>query len=684
MRSRLNLRCITFCLLISSGTVWAHSNDHTKIWDLEILKSMKFSGGIDAALHDRKPALYENMYVFGDSFSDSGNLFGTRFIPNQWPFPLGSGVNVYAEPLAVIFTHKVPWPVFDNQSFPTARMASGLFNIRQRLDWFLGPNLFSQHVYDYKQKELFIFWGGFNDAKAFIRHEQANSPYRLPNFIPEVERYVAGINRVSSRDGDVIVMNIPDTLAFPGGRLSGRSTPLALGFRVLSQWLHLDFNQSNSLAYLEKLHRGTGVAGLEHLIQRDLADFKRKFWFIDPALIDHFAANYYQLQLDTVNTLNQQLYTTLKEKAQGNILYADMRSFVRELIDNPSYLGFDNVQSPECGPYSAANACHTHPADKRYYYLFGDDFNFSFKAQKEIFSYLSMLLATPFVLGGIYNSFLSTNIDINTGVVNGAAVKLGNLAAKPSLTLVYNRQWNYKDIVTYGYNLGFRVMNYRVPFTDLWVATSYFSPYITHQFGDYLSLGLENQTSVSYYEARREVSFEGREPMSLKDRYEKANLSGEKFLVAGTMHWHYDNDWLKASLKLLFGPGYALNHRYEDRTQTSTSVSFMPNNLFYLHGEGKLNLELKKFPTEQLRLGIEAQAQYNQSLTPLKLRGNTKHAPVQFRRKIKLITNYEGEWAVYLKYQASKRTTWRYGYQGRNYNYLIRQGVFVEIQNQFD
>ena len=79
---------------------------------------------------------------------------------------------------------------------------------------------------------------------------------------------------------------------------------------------------------------------------------------------------------------------------------------------------------------------------------------------------------------------------------------------------------------------------------------------------------------------------------------------------------------------------------------------------------------------------MQAQAQYNQSLSKLKLIGNTKHAPVQFKRKIKLIANYEGDWAIYMKYKKNKHSIIKFGYEGRNYNYLIRQGIFVDVHYQ--
>ena len=372
-------------------------------------------------------------------------------------------------------------------------------------------------------------------------------------------------------------------------------------------------------------------------------------------------------------------------------MYANVRLFINEMMSAPTYQdhGFDNVLSPECGPFSSANACHTNPQDKRRNYLFGDGFSLSFKGQKEIFSYVSMLIASPFVLAGIYNSFLSTNIDTNLDLINGYTVKVGNYATKPVFNLLYNREWQLSDEwplgdkITYGYNLGFKTMNYRLPFTDLWVATSYIAPYANLKILDWLTVGVENQTSESYYEARREVTFEGRIPMSAKDRYEKANLSAEKFLFAGTARLHYDDDIIQADLSGLFGPGYLINHRYEDRANTSTSISFAPSNLFYLHGEIKFDLEFKKFPADDLNLGLEGTGHYNQALTKLSLVGNTKHAPVKFRRKIKLITNYEGDWSVYLKKKMNKQGDLKFGYEGRNYNYIIRQGVFLKYQYRF-
>ncbi|QRN40948.1 MAG: hypothetical protein GKC53_02095 [Neisseriaceae bacterium] len=684
MKIRNLLSFVAYIFLLASNFVYA-SDDDVKVWDLNLLRHMNFGGGIDAILNSTDPSFYNKLYIFGDSLSDSGNLLGVRFIPNQWPFPLGKGVFMYGEALSIIFTHRISLPILHNKSFPTAKMGKEPFNVRQRVDWFLNSNIFGGNAHPYNQNELFIFWAGFNDAKEFVLKNQFNIyNYPRPDFSHDIKLYVDGVKKISDLDGDIILMNVPDTLVFPGGRLSARSGLIPTFLRVISKFAHLDFNNNTSSTYLDMIHDGTGIEGLEQVIARDLKNFKEMYWFINPELIDHYAAAYYKMQLDTVDNINEQLYKELQTVQKENIIYADIRKFIRELMADPDYVGIDNIQSPECGPYSSSNACKTNPADTAYNYLFGDDFSLSFKGQKEIFSYLSMMIATPFVLAGIYNSFLSANIEMNTDIINGFAIKFGNMDTKPSMTLLYNRQWEYGNKFEYGYNLGFRAMNYRVPFTNMWSATSYWAPYIIYNFNENIALGLENQTSVSYYELRREVSLDGRESMSIKDRYEKASMGGAKILFAGIARYQYENDYVWLVARGLLGPGYMLNQRYEDRNNTSTSVSFDPNNLLYLHGEVKLNLEFKKFPTEKLNFGIEGSGHYNQALADLELTGNTKRAPVKFNRKISLITNYEGEWAVYFKYKKNKRSALKYGYQGRNYNYIIRNGVFVNFQYKFD
>ncbi|MCV2503836.1 MAG: SGNH/GDSL hydrolase family protein, partial [Neisseriaceae bacterium] len=411
MKIKTIVSCVIGALLLTSHFVYASDDDDdVKVWDLDLLNNMDFSGGIDGALNSTDPSFYEKLYVFGDSFSDSGNFLGARFIPNQWPFPLGEGSFVYGEPLSIIFTHHIPLPILQNKSFPNAKMAKGPFNVRQRIDWFLDPNIFGGNARPYNQDELFIFWAGFNDAKEFVLSNRFNVyNYPKPDFSQDVRLYVDGIKKISDLEGDIILMNVPDTLAFPGGRLSARSGIIPTALRGISKFMHLDFNQRTDPAYLDMIHNGTGIEGLDEAIARDLKDFKAKYWFIDPQLIDRYAAAYYKMQLETVDTLNQQLYNELETVEKENIIYADIRGFIRELMADPNYVGIDNIKSPECGPYSSSNACKTNPTDAAYNYLFGDDFNLSFKGQKEIFSYLSMMIATPFVLAGIYNSVLSTN-----------------------------------------------------------------------------------------------------------------------------------------------------------------------------------------------------------------------------------------------------------------------------------
>ena len=677
------------CFLLSLFSLLSakHKADLQREWDLQSLKKMNFNGGLLQTLNSKDRPFYNHIYTFGDHLSDTGNLLGTRFVPNQWPWPLGEGVNLYSEPLSIIFSHKIPFPIIDNRSFPSARLAKGAFNLSDRIDHFLARGLLSGRKDNYQQKELFVLWGGFNDAQQFITANRWQPGLvSTVDFSADVAHYVSRIQKLTALDGDIIVMNIPDMLIFPGGRLSSRLDPWAVILRFVSQWGHFNFNMLTSQSYLEGLHRGTGIKGLDQVIRADLLDFTSHFNWLSPQWIDAYANSYYQMQLRTVNALNQQLDAALAATHDHHIIYANVRALLREFVEDPAYLGFDNVVSPECGPFSAANACRTNPRDKQgYNYLFADDFNLSYKAQKEIFSYLSMLIATPFVLGGIYNSFLSSNIELNADEIkNGVSVKLGHYAAKPVLNIVYNRNWKNQPFwgLEYGYNLGFRAMNYRVPFTDLWAASSYFEPYIYYYLNSCLSLGLESQITESYYQVRREVTFEGRLPLSMKDRYERADLSSQKVVVAGAMKLNWENENIVFRLRGLFGPGYMINHRYEDYDNRSTSVSFMPNNWFYIHGEGKFNLESKKYPTDRLTIGMQAQAQYNQSLSKLKLIGNTKYAPVQFKRKIKLIANYEGDWAIYMKYKKNKHSIIKFGYEGRNYNYLIRQGIFVDVHYQ--
>lgn len=689
---------IATCFLISlafvSSPLFAkNKGKDAKIWDLGILRKMNFAGGVEGALKNKEAPFYRQLYVFGDHLSDSGNLLGMRFLPNQWPLPIGEGVNFYGEPLSIVFTHQIPWPIFQNKSFPTAHMAKGPLNIADRINQFLDPGILGGYGHKFNQNTIFVAWGGFNDAISALPVGLWDPSHYRPDFKDDADIYVKALKRISDLEGDIIFMNVPDTVTFPGGRLSGRTGVIPSTLRALSLFLHLDFNQSQSAHYLSYLHRGEGLTGIEALIKQDLIDFKAAHPWLNSERVDAYAAAYYQMQWNAVNQinadLNQALINTIHKE---NIIYADVRRFINEMVRAPTYQeqGFDNVLSPECGSFSAANACHTNPQDKGRNYLFGDGFSLSFKGQKEVFSYLSMLIASPFVLAGIYNSFLSTNIDMNLDLVNGYTVKAGNYAAKPVLNLLYNREWQLGDEwplgnrITYGFNLGFKTMNYRLPFTDLWAATSYIAPYANLKIFDWLTVGVENQTSESYYEARREVTFEGRIPMSAKDRYEKANLSAEKFLFVGSARLHYDDDIIHTDVRGLFGPGYLINHRYEDRTNTSTSMSFAPNNLFYLHGEIKFNLEFKKFPADDLNLGLEGVGHYNQALTKLALVGNTKYAPVKFRRKIKLITNYEGDWLIYFKKKIGKQSDLKFGYEGRNYNYIIRQGVFLKYQHRFE
>ena len=273
-----------------------HKADLQREWDLQSLKKMNFNGGLHQTLNSKDRPFYNHIYTFGDHLSDTGNLLGTRFVPNQWPWPLGEGVNLYSEPLSIIFSHKIPFPIIDNRSFPNARLAKGALNISDRIDRFLAPGLLSGRKDNYQQKELFVLWGGFYDAQRFITANRWQPGLATADFSADVAHYVSRIQKLTALGGDVIVMNVPDTLIFPGGRLSSRLDPWAVILRFVSQWGHLNFNGLISQPYLERLHRGTGIKGLDQIIRTDLLDFISYFNF-SSQWVSAYANRYYQMQL---------------------------------------------------------------------------------------------------------------------------------------------------------------------------------------------------------------------------------------------------------------------------------------------------------------------------------------------------------------------------------------------------
>lgn len=81
------------CFLLSLFSLLSakHKADSQREWDLQSLKKMNFNGGLLQTLNSKDRPFYNHIYTFGDHLSDTGNLLGTRFVPNQWPWPLEIG-----------------------------------------------------------------------------------------------------------------------------------------------------------------------------------------------------------------------------------------------------------------------------------------------------------------------------------------------------------------------------------------------------------------------------------------------------------------------------------------------------------------------------------------------------------------------------------------------------------------
>ncbi|AOM39829.1 autotransporter outer membrane beta-barrel domain-containing protein [Xenorhabdus hominickii] len=342
---------------------------------------------------------YNNVYVFGDSLSDGGNL--GRFTTN------GNDSELYDEYIARILTGKKLITSNDGGT----NYAEGGTTADGSTDWVTKEILFDpttkKQVNNYldthagraEPNGLYIHWVGGNNLSEALEYAAKGNQDEAQRIIDTSSTAAASqVNQlINAGAGLIIVPNVPDI----------GTTPKVLE-KVLNGALEQSKIPSEEIdAILKQTHETINKYPTPNTsIRRQVIEGIFKKVADNAAAKDPIEAQKIYLKLLTAYDKNSQIASQSSDEynqkvdnqlGNGNILRADVNRLLREVIDNPTIYGVSNTLGYACPQGSLALLCDsTDPDfDKSQSFLFSDSFHPTPYAHQVIGQYIMSIYNAP-------------------------------------------------------------------------------------------------------------------------------------------------------------------------------------------------------------------------------------------------------------------------------------------------
>ncbi|MBD2781836.1 autotransporter outer membrane beta-barrel domain-containing protein [Xenorhabdus szentirmaii] len=330
---------------------------------------------------------YDDIYVFGDSLSDGGNI--GRFTTD------GKNAELYDEYISQQITGKKLTPSKNKgNNYALGRALANGFGptTQNQLNSYL-----QKHGNHADPNDVYIHWVGGNDINNVLEFKHEHNDKEAEKTINDSSAAAASqVNQlIKAGAGLIIVPNIPDIGTTPRimeavlkGALEKREFPDKKINEIL-QDIHKKINK-----YLTP-----NAAVRNQVIQGVFKDIANEASPKDPKeaqkiyneLLDAYNKNS-QIASQFVDQYNQ------KEEEQfskGNILRADVNLLLKEVIDNPLIYGVTNTLGYACPQGKLAIFCSS-GIDKSQSFLFSDDLHPTPDAHKIIGQYIMSIYNAPF------------------------------------------------------------------------------------------------------------------------------------------------------------------------------------------------------------------------------------------------------------------------------------------------
>ncbi|MDC9580544.1 SGNH/GDSL hydrolase family protein [Xenorhabdus sp. PR6a] len=342
---------------------------------------------------------YNNVYVFGDSLSDGGNV--GRFTTN------GKISQLYAEYIAQQLTGTRLTASKDGGTNYAQGGATALSMPRQdpKLDAF-NPNTqqqlykyFSQHNNRADANSIYIHWVGGNDLAEALIAGQKNPLEALKIVKTSAAAASSQINNlVAAGAGLVIVPTVPDVGTTPKlleslikTGLEGKGVPKDQ-INFILQEVHTEINkhvipngEARDLA-LKKVFHTLAEKGKE-LIPGASAEA------IEKELTEGYAKAR-ESATKLTNLYNEEIDKQISQ-GNGNIMRADINGLLKEVIENPLIYGFQNTLGYSCPYGESAAECSSDDPDFVRKFLFSDNFHPNPLAHEIEGQYMTSIFIAP-------------------------------------------------------------------------------------------------------------------------------------------------------------------------------------------------------------------------------------------------------------------------------------------------
>ncbi|MBD2811844.1 autotransporter domain-containing protein [Xenorhabdus sp. Vera] len=339
---------------------------------------------------------YDDIYVFGDSLSDGGNI--GKFTID------GKNAELYDEYITRKLTNKKLTP----SKYGGNNYAQGgaTTNGSEKPNIFLNPttqNQIATYLKKHSEKAdpngIYIHWvGGNNIAEALsflVKGNKNKAEYIINNSSASAASQVNQLIKAGA--GLIIVPNVPDIGKTPRimdevltGALQKSKIPSAEIDKILKQ-THKAINQySTPNAGI----RNKVISGVFKKIAENKAPQ-------DPIKADEIynqLLNAYNKTSKTASQLSDKYNQKVDEQlGNGNILRADVNRLLQEVIDDPTIYGFSNTLGYACpqGKYAVFCVSSDPEVDKNQSYLFSDNFHPTPYAHRLIGQYITSIYNAP-------------------------------------------------------------------------------------------------------------------------------------------------------------------------------------------------------------------------------------------------------------------------------------------------
>ncbi|CDG17697.1 autotransporter domain-containing esterase [Xenorhabdus doucetiae] len=401
---------------------------------------------------------YDNVYVFGDSLSDGGNLFG-KFTTD------GKDSELYDEYITRNLTGKQLKPSKDdgtNYAYAGAtadRTGDPLFDnvtTQKQLDRYL-----QAHSGRADPNGVYIHWVGGNDIKDALEKLAKGDKNAAQQLIKNNSASAASqINQlIKAGAGLVIAPNVPDIGTTPKimeevlkGALGKNQIPKEDIEKILQQ-VHEAINKypTPNKEIRDKVLQGV----FEKIAEGASPEDPDKAKEIYRQLLDAYN-NASKTASQFSDQYNQQVENLL---GNGNILRADVNKLLHEVIANPTIYGISNTLGYACKQDQMAALCSSSEPgfDKSQPYLFSDSFHPTPDAHKVIGQYIMSIYTAPLqvrVLNSVNRIPVTTTLSLldshlqqlrNNGNAQGKVGVFGGYTGNNNSTLTLGGDYQLAD-----------------------------------------------------------------------------------------------------------------------------------------------------------------------------------------------------------------------------------------------